>query len=1396
MKKLAPGGTIDQTSINDNINSELAKYNLTSKDERKVRDSLVQLRDYMSNPDGKTFSVDPVANKYTISGVGSEKFQGSPDEIKSNWLTGKLKIKDDQDAMSIAAAIYGNASKIQQNKPTEKSDLNIQSLDDYITKKFGNQDNFNYALGQLETDDKRKESIYNWAKDLITGYKSTISKNSDKYNSADLEKVNKLEQIINSTGPDKESKWKNFVNSSFDLGWSPQNYLLSPEQKEAVKQKDVETAQKSNIDILKGHGLSDELANTYKDFTYDPNFITEGNWQTTKWLTPYLQGTIALKAPTGKHILLKNGVPFAGGISDTKDPNYGYSWASTPEGFKLFGKNELKTNQYWKMPEATIYDWRGELYKRDSPLSFVTPSKFNRLGSKNNLLDAINTANFQTQMIENSKDNTTNTYHPSQENIAELTKAVAGIRAVMASGTHSERLQAEQEYNKLKGIFNKFGISPDSRYLGAYKEGGVLKAVTGMKISEYNAKYGTPQKPNAAIPQGKSIIKEDTVAGASGLDKAILASNLAMLAPGAVGVGAGLLSTALEAYKGATDEKGWEWKDTGNLALNLGLTAASFVGLGGLKGISEGAKLAKEVATGAEVAGETAKVSKIFGETKNITNLAKEASLTNKASELNKSFDVVSAFAKEQGTTSKLGDVLVKAREVGNTEVVNEIGKISGFAEQLSKSKQIVPALKLPNVGKTLETVGKVTTFGNMALNVPQAIDASKKILSGNLQDVTLEDANALTSVAFGLKVAGISGKRTIANKYGTEFSEKAPANLTADINGEQVKITDPEIIAKFKSKNPLSFKKNKEAIKSEFLEKYNSQLPEDKPKLTKEDLDKLNVVFNKQNKSGKVIKAGIDLDSGNYWLQRKGIQWANKYDKLGNKTFGLFKEGGILKAQAGVKFPNYSTQSSMDWNAPKIEQPWSNPTTLAVPRTFPYRKYNVKVDSPYNNQTTSALPYFKDLNNEWWTSNKPTQKFNSWVGSNVNEQFFNNIKSGLNDYIKSTGSNVQVNDFDTYKKYLNDEYFGPVKNYTISLASNATKTPVTPVTQATPKSTSGSGNIQTNTGGTGLLNNIGNLVKGIDKTDLANVALLAIANKANSSAINAQQRAVAASIYNIPYQSQQYLRTSSPYSLFAEKQAANVQSGANRLANSISDLNKSTGIQLQGNAKANEIIEKGNLQDQQRLDQFRAAQDQANARVNAANLDILGKNRAIASQADSRMHQLESNWNVTQGNNYQNYIRGVIGNLPMKEYRANQKAMYQAYSDPRFKQAQQDYQKVASEEGKKEFYDKWNKEKDLANVSSKPWEESKQYANWQNFIKEKQSALKPFSENFEKLRMMQAFGQPMYKSGGNLSKQDRIDIDNAKSESTRKLKNSELIFKSIINNNEMLQKALIKVFK
>lgn len=51
------------------------------------------------------------------------------------------------------------------------------------------------------------------------------------------------------------------------------------------------------------------------------------------------------------------------------------------------------------------------------------------------------------------------------------------------------------------------------------------------------------------------------------------------------------------------------------------------------------------------------------------------------------------------------------------------------------------------------------------------------------------------------------------------------------------------------------------------------------------------------------------------------------------------------------------------------------------------------------------------------------------------------------------------------------------------------------------------------------------------------------------------------------------------------------------------------------------------------------------------------------------------------------------------------------------------------------------------------------------------------------------------YKSGGRLTKNERIEIEREKANLKAKQKVVELTYRAILHNNEMLQKSLIKVF-
>jgi hypothetical protein len=143
IKKLQAGNKIDRNALDEELNKQLGSFQLRSKDERKVRDALTKFRDYFATPEeGKEFKTDDVAQTYTVTGPNNTQFKGSADEIHSNWLTGNLKIAGDDDAMSVAAAIYSKAlknlnSSSSSTVPTTSNlpKISIQNLKDYTFSK-------------------------------------------------------------------------------------------------------------------------------------------------------------------------------------------------------------------------------------------------------------------------------------------------------------------------------------------------------------------------------------------------------------------------------------------------------------------------------------------------------------------------------------------------------------------------------------------------------------------------------------------------------------------------------------------------------------------------------------------------------------------------------------------------------------------------------------------------------------------------------------------------------------------------------------------------------------------------------------------------------------------------------------------------------------------------------------------------------------------------------------------------------------------------------------------------------------------------------------------------------------------------------------------------------------
>lgn len=138
---------------------------------------------------------------------------------------------------------------------------------------------------------------------------------------------------------------------------------------------------------------------------------------------------------------------------------------------------------------------------------------------------------------------------------------------------------------------------------------------------------------------------------------------------------------------------------------------------------------------------------------------------------------------------------------------------------------------------------------------------------------------------------------------------------------------------------------------------------------------------------------------------------------------------------------------------------------------------------------------------------------------------------------------------------------------------------------------------------------------------------------------------------------------------------------------------------------------------------------------------------------------------------------------------------------NPDIKKAVDEYTSVAND-GYTAFENQFKAEQSRIGEEEYPYksfETSPFYTKWQDQIKAAKIKVDNLYKPIQDLQLAQQFQQPLLwqkKGGTTLSKEDRMEIERAKTDSIVAMKETELVYKAILHNNEMLQKALIKVFK
>ena len=315
-----------------------------------------------------------------------------------------------------------------------------------------------------------------------------------------------------------------------------------------------------------------------------------------------------------------------------------------------------------------------------------------------------------------------------------------------------------------------------------------------------------------------------------------------------------------------------------------------------------------------------------------------------------------------------------------------------------------------------------------------------------------------------------------------------------------------------------------------------------------------------------------------------------------------------------------------------------------------------------------------------------------------------------------------------------------------------------------------------------------------INPKTIGNLALYGYIRSKNAKVADLTRQAVLAGAVTLPGMSPEYVRITSPEQIVANAQADAVRSKAGRLASSTSDLDKSTAISLEGTSKAANIETAAAATAQEKLEALRNKQRELNYTTNKYNLGVEGENKLRMAGVEQKLGQVGISKELSDAAATTNLTHALLSTIEEDKVNKGLSAMYKAYTDPKYTKAREEYSNIVSEEGMAPFkakYDKLKKNPDY----KKEWEESAPYREWLASKSSKLKYLQELSKTAEQIQLAMTYRQPLptFKSGGDVSK---LDVEREKSERERKIKNVEMTYKAIIHNNEMLQRALIKIFK
>lgn len=282
------------------------------------------------------------------------------------------------------------------------------------------------------------------------------------------------------------------------------------------------------------------------------------------------------------------------------------------------------------------------------------------------------------------------------------------------------------------------------------------------------------------------------------LDASATAADVASLAGGPVGVGAGLLATGLQAGADITRGVGG-WDIAKNIGINLGFTALALI-----PGIGGEAKVAYRSAKAVETALEVAKAA---------NGVDKVLEGVNAAKAVIKASETVGEAAIDATKLAQAKKVLATADAV--TEATNTAKKLVISTLKGSGTGRIAPAItkvlvNSPHINQAV-TIGKQLLVGNAIVQGVSAVGQTvQDIHQGGVGNISLNDIRGVAG--------GIGGVRAMGSMMSGMSTKPSTVIENPGEVGEKINLTNlPEGYIDNEIKVPIGTKDYKTAINTDF---------------------------------------------------------------------------------------------------------------------------------------------------------------------------------------------------------------------------------------------------------------------------------------------------------------------------------------------------------------------------------------------------------------------------------------------------------------------------------------------------------------------------------------------------------------------------------------------------